>query len=55
MVARRSSYEADAAALRKVADAARLLHQQSVPWFQLSIVPFGIAFLRYALLSAAAA
>jgi decaprenyl-phosphate phosphoribosyltransferase len=32
------------------ADAARLLHQQSVPWFQLSIVPFGIAFLRYALL-----
>ena len=32
------------------ADAARLLHQQSVPWFQLSIVPFGIAILRYALL-----
>ncbi len=32
------------------ADAARLLHHQTMPWFQLSIVPFGIAILRYALL-----
>lgn len=32
------------------ADVARLVHQQSVPWFQLSIVPFSIAILRYALL-----
>lgn len=32
------------------ADAARFLHHQTMPWFQLSIVPFGIAILRYALL-----
>ncbi len=31
-------------------DAARLLQSHPLPWFQLSIVPFGIAILRYALL-----
>lgn len=32
------------------ADLARILHDQPVPWFQLSIVPFAIAILRYAYL-----
>lgn len=32
------------------ADLAQSLHNQSVPWFQLSIVPFALAILRYALL-----
>ena len=32
------------------ADLARVLHDQPVPWFQLSIVPFAIAILRYAYL-----
>ncbi|MBS1849154.1 MAG: decaprenyl-phosphate phosphoribosyltransferase [Actinobacteria bacterium] len=32
------------------ADFARAAHAQSVPWFQLSIVPFAIAILRYAYL-----
>ena len=32
------------------AAAAQLAHHYSIPWFQFSIVPFGIAILRYALL-----
>lgn len=32
------------------ADVARIAHAQSVPWFQLSIIPFAIAILRYAFL-----
>lgn len=32
------------------AAAAALVHTHPLPWFQLSIVPFGIAILRYALL-----
>lgn len=32
------------------ADLARFIHDQPVPWFQLSIVPFAIAILRYAYL-----